>query len=529
MGTVVRPPRPSASRLNVGAVLPRRWEGIWALTAYAGAVVRRSGLRMRMAVSYVLVTAAAVVLVDGVVLGLWLPRVLASSNGTNKVVMQANVDAKTLSNIAGKVQPLTSASGDALLRALASNPAVDALGLRTGAPVASTTKGAGTARPVKVCGAAPLEALISTHGQVIASSNPAGCQPGTRLNLPRPVESATGALADGVVYALRPVVPVPPGAAGSAAGPIGAIYVVGAVGGAPPVASLRPLLATGGLALALVVPVGVVFGLLSTQRFIRRLRRLADVTTAVADGDFRPRVPVSGNDEIGQLEEGFNQMTSQLSAAMDRERAHAGADARQGERARIARELHDSISQDLFSLSLLAAGLSKALPATSGLRPEVAAMERTAARTMREMQALLLELRPVALENAALVPALAELCRAYEARLGIRVAADLCEMRLDPAAEHAVLRVTQEALGNAVRHADPAEISVRIAQSDGTVLVEVRDDGRGFDPGDVADRYGMGLRLMRERVTELGGEFALDSGIGEGTVIMVRLPAGSKS
>ncbi len=513
----------------MGGAVPRTWEDAPGSTAYAEAVVRLSGLRVRMAVSYVLVTAAAVVLVDGVVLGLWLPRVLASSNGTGKLVEQATVDAERLGNLAGKMVGPDGASGDAFLRNLVSAPPAAGLGLRTGVSLV-------TASVPKACADPPIEALISPHGRVIASSNPATCDPGTQLGLLRPVESATGTLADGIAYVLRPIVPTPPGGTssagpvgGSRADPVGAVYVVAAVGHTASAAPLRPLLDVGGLALAVVVPVGVVFGLLTTRRFIRRLRRLADVTTAVADGDFRPRVPVSGADEIGQLEDGFNQMTSQLSAAMDRERAHAGAGARQIERARIARELHDSISQDLFSLSLLAAGLSKALPAASGLRPEVDAMETTAARTMREMQALLLELRPVALENAALVPALAELCRAYEARLGIHVAADLREVRLDPAAEHAVLRVTQEALGNAVRHANPAEISIKIAQDDGTVTVEVRDDGRGFDPGDVADRYGMGLRLMRERVTELGGDFALDSGIGEGTVIRVRLPAGGSS
>jgi len=278
--------------------------------------------------------------------------------------------------------------------------------------------------------------------------------------------------------------------------------------------------------LVLVIPVGTIFGLLSTRRVIRRIGRLAEVTGAVAGGDFRPRVQVSGADEIGQLEDAFNRMAGRLSAAVDQERLRAGADARQAERARIARELHDSISQDLFSLSLLGAGLRKALRGDPALRPEVEAMERTATRAMREMQALLLELRPVALEDAGLAPAIAELCQAYQARLGIKVTAELGEVSLDPAAEHAVLRVIQEALGNAARHGRPETICIGVGQSDGYVTVEVHDDGRGFDPGDIAERHGMGLTLMRERVTELGGDFRLDAAPGEGTAIAVRLPAG---
>jgi signal transduction histidine kinase len=270
--------------------------------------------------------------------------------------------------------------------------------------------------------------------------------------------------------------------------------------------------------------VGTVFGLLSTRRVIRRIKRLAAVTATVADGDFEPRVPVSGGDEISRLEDGFNRMTGRLSAAVAAERARAGSDARQAERARIARELHDSISQDLFSLSLLAAGLRKALRGDRALAPEVAAMERTAARAMREMQALLLELRPVALEDAGLVPAVTELCQAYQARLAIKINAELDQVAMDAAAEHAVLRIIQEALGNAARHGRPETIVVRLAQHDGAVTVEVRDNGRGFDPGAVAERHGMGLALMRERVTELGGDFQVDAAPGRGAAIVVQLP-----
>ena len=178
------------------------------------------------------------------------------------------------------------------------------------------------------------------------------------------------------------------------------------------------------------------------------------------------------------------------------------------------------------SLSLLAAGLRKALRGDQALQPEVTALERTSARAMREMEALLLELRPVALEDAGLVPAITELCQAYQARLAIKVTAELGEVSLGPAGEHAVLRIVQEALGNAARHGKPESILVRLSQRNGSVSVEVRDDGQGFDPGGAAERHGMGLTLMRERVTELGGDFRLDTAPGAGAAILVRLPAG---
>jgi signal transduction histidine kinase len=521
-----------------------------------------------MAVSYVLVTAAAVVLVDGVVLGVLLPRMLASSSHASRaaaVAEQSGADAKRLAvaaaSLAAHLPPGTTSTQ--LLEQLATGREAAALGLAaSGGAAAGSDKGCLTARSA--------EALILPDGTVLASSNPAACPRGIRLGFaaqPGLDSRGGGGTSRGaVVWAVSPVVQAPagkisgsppasqgpspaatgqpgtPSPAGSfpagkpssakrapgLGGALGGVYVEAPAvgGGAFPFAQVRSLLLTGGLALALVIPVGTVFGLLSTRRVIRRIKRLADVTTTVAGGDFRPRVPVSGGDEIGQLEDAFNTMAGQLSAAVDQARLRAGADARQAERARIARELHDSISQDLFSLSLLAAGLRKALRGSPALRPELAAMERTAARTMREMQALLLELRPVALEDVGLVPAIAELCQAYQARLAIKVTTDLGEVSLDPVAEHAVLRVIQEALGNAARHGQPETISVRLGQQDGEVTLEIRDDGRGFDPQEAAERHGMGLTVMRDRVAELGGDSRLEAAPGEGAAFFARIPAG---
>jgi signal transduction histidine kinase len=530
-----------------------------------------------MAVSYVLVTVAAVVLVEGVVLGILLPPILARSSRdsqTASVAAKVGSGAKLVSAIAATVgagAPRTT-TPEQLVNLLAHSTQIRqlvSLATRRG-----HVNGGQVPGPGRQCwSTAGVEALISVNGTVLASSSPELCPVGARLGFAalagRAGQGTRATAHGGIFWAVSPVVyalmskvgavPIPtptpssapsPSAQSAMASPspgtgsgeklsssalplvpqgtvLGALYA--AVPERPSgvtFAQVRPLLIAGGVILALVIPVGTVFGLLSTRRVIRRIKRLAEVTGTVAGGDFQPRVPVSGGDEIGRLEDAFNRMTGRLSAAVDAERVRAGTDARQAERARIARELHDSISQDLFSLSLLAAGLRRALHADPALRPEVTAMERTSARAMREMQALLLELRPVALEDAGLVPAVTELCQAYQERLAIKVTAELGEVSLGPAGEHAVLRIVQEALGNAARHGAPETILVRMSQRDGFVTVEVRDDGRGFDPGGVAERHGMGLTLMRERVTELGGDFQLDATPGEGAAIVVRLPAG---
>jgi signal transduction histidine kinase len=272
--------------------------------------------------------------------------------------------------------------------------------------------------------------------------------------------------------------------------------------------------------LVAAVPVGIAFGLLAPRRLIGRLRRLAASTVAVADGDYQHRVPVSGHDEVTQLEDTFNRMAERLAATVSDQRRLAGAD----ERARIARELHDSISQALFSMRMLAGGMRRALPADSPLHAPARTLEETATETINEMQALLLELRPVALGEAGLAAALGELARAYRERLGVAVHTDLTPVGLSDAAEHALLRVAQEAMANAVKHGRAGRIELRLGGREGRATMTVRDDGLGFEPGERRGS-GLGLGLMRERAGELGGDLRVESRPGEGTTVEIEVPA----
>jgi len=290
-------------------------------------------------------------------------------------------------------------------------------------------------------------------------------------------------------------------------------------------------LAWSGVAvLAGAVPVGLAFGLLSTRRLTRRLKRLAAATVRVADGEFGHRIPVSGGDEVSRLEDSFNRMAGQLRASLDATRQLAEAGARHEERSRIARELHDSISQELFSLQAMAGGLRRTLSPGSDALPVARTMERTAADAMREMQALLLALRPVALDEAGLVRAIEGVCRAYAERLGVQVRAELDPevppaRVLSPGVEHAILRVTQEAVANAVRHSGTDLVAVRLLARQGHVVLEVADEGSGFDvPAQLAGSAGLGLRAMRDRAAEHGGALDIASSPGTGTVVRASFP-----
>lgn len=515
----------------------------------------RFGLRGQMTASYVLVTAAAMLLAEAVILGVVFPQALAVADQPTLVRITASAYAKAASGeLAFGRQLPTDASGlDRMVKPIRATDDANDGGAMV--PIDLVER----ARPDPATDDVAFVLLLTPGGRVRASSYPgrypagagaAALPPSASSGLRGPQEGRLATPAGEALWAAVPIIHggqgvtwTPKAVAGALAAAkeqaskgqvVGSVYVqvLASEAGPSPLAAVGPALRRAwpaleaGLVLLVVfvLPVGVVFGLLTTGRLTRRLRRLATAHAAVAAGDLDRTLPVTGTDEVAQLERGFNRMAGQLATGIAVERQLAGANARLAERARIARELHDAISQSLFSLGMQAGGLRRALPAGSALAGQVAAMESTVTRMSQEMQALLLELRPAALEEAGLVPALEELCRAYQARLGVTVEADLTPVELSAAAEHTILRFAQEALTNAVRHADPSRVVLRLAERDGQVEVAVTDDGHGFDPADGAARRGIGLASMRERVEELGGAFELRAATGHGTTVRALLP-----
>jgi signal transduction histidine kinase len=239
----------------------------------------------------------------------------------------------------------------------------------------------------------------------------------------------------------------------------------------------------------------------------------------VADGDYSVILPGTGRDEVGRLEAHFTTMTQQLSSALAAERDRATGDARDAERARIAREVHDAISQHLFALRMIAAGMRRADPDNQQAR----AIEHISEEALRDTQALLIELRPVSLNGAGLASALREICAAYHDRLGVTVDASLDDVTVPAPVEHALLRIAQEALANAVRHGHASELAVSVTRHEGHVELTVRDAGSGFDAA--AAHPGRGLTHIRDRAAELGGTLRVDSAPGRGTTITAWVPA----
>jgi PAS domain S-box-containing protein len=196
------------------------------------------------------------------------------------------------------------------------------------------------------------------------------------------------------------------------------------------------------------------------------------------------------------------------------------------ERERLARELHDSVTQWLYSLTLLTEG-SRRL-ARSGRLESVddclADLGEISQQALREMRLLIYELRPSALEREGLVGALRQRLEAVEGRAGVEARLYTGgEVVLPPPVEEGLYRIAGEALNNSLKHAAASLVTVHIQATDERVTLEVADNGAGFDPGAVASSGGMGLLSMRERAEKLGGTLVVISAPGQGTRVKVRL------
>jgi signal transduction histidine kinase len=492
------------------------------------------GLSGRLIASYILVTLAVVVLVEALVLGFQVPSLV---NGTQ---LQAQVDAaaKSYGQQLSQRYPGGVPAGTVLgVPGQSAQP-----GLARPAPDGTLAVPA-IPGPIHSDQAVTAVVAVGADGTVVASSAPSRYPLGRAAasELPAP---ATAAIAGGPaqIYLKAGSVPTPYGSvlmtvwpvrrAGISTPPASApAYVYVQAPWAP--RFISPIRAWGELGqlgetgqllsgqyalLIAIVPVGVLFGLLASRRLVRRVRRLDRAAVAVADGDYTVALPVSGRDEVGRLEANFTTMTRQLGSALAAERQRATGDARAAERARIAREVHDAISQHLFGLRMIAAGMRRADPGNQ----QVCAIERISEEALRDMQALLTELRPAGLDGAGLARALREICAAYHDRLGVTVDASLDDVTVPAAVEHALLRIIQEACTNAVRHGHARRLTVSMARQDGHVELAVRDTGTGFDPA--APHPGSGLAHIRDRVAELGGTVDIDSAPGCGAALTVRVP-----
>ncbi|WP_067621354.1 HAMP domain-containing sensor histidine kinase [Alicyclobacillus acidiphilus] len=295
--------------------------------------------------------------------------------------------------------------------------------------------------------------------------------------------------------------------------------------------------------------VGALVGYWLAQGIRRRIYDIEEAAVLIAGGRLHHRITeTEGRDEINEVVQAFNAMgeriESQVAAlqklaqenfdlAQTAERA-----AQMEERQRLSRELHDSVSQQLFSLTLLSAALRDRCPAEdTGLAALAAQMEVLASQAQREMRALLLHMRPIDLDGRGLREAIEAFLQAVGDRHGLA-----CVFRDDTATvrgsviDEQLFRITQEAVTNVLKHANASTVTVTLSESSAYVELTVSDDGRGMPIQQRGEALGtggdtIGLSAMRERAERLGGQLSIlhrDQGTTVRAVIPLMSSGGSE-
>jgi PAS domain S-box-containing protein len=211
--------------------------------------------------------------------------------------------------------------------------------------------------------------------------------------------------------------------------------------------------------------------------------------------------------------------------------SEAQAQAALEERQRLARELHDSVTQSLYSLTLLAEASRRTARAGELERvvANIARLGETAQQALKEMRLLVYELRPLALEQAGLAEALQSRLDAVEKRAGVNAQLRVeLDGELPAEVENALYRIAQETLNNALKHAEATQISVALRSNRQEVHMEIVDNGKGFEAERMPNHGGLGLVSIRERIEALHGEWSITSKPGAGTSVIVNVPLGPR-
>ncbi len=209
-------------------------------------------------------------------------------------------------------------------------------------------------------------------------------------------------------------------------------------------------------------------------------------------------------------------------------RAQAAQAAVAAERSRLARDLHDAVTQTLFSASLIAEVLPRLWDRDreEGLR-RLADLRQLTRGALAEMRTLLLELRPTTLVEVDLRDLLRQLSEALvgRARIPVNLHVEGLPRSLPPDVQIVFYRVAQEALNNVFKHAEASAVDIDLTYTDDDICLTVTDDGRGFDPAHVAAER-LGLNIMRERAESIGAVYVVESQLAGGTRVTLRWSEG---
>ena len=275
--------------------------------------------------------------------------------------------------------------------------------------------------------------------------------------------------------------------------------------------------------LAMAIVLVLLVNMLMLRRRFSPLDRLIERVEAIDPANpaaFEAPDDHDAVEEIDRLAASFRSMLGRI----DAERKRSGRlvlRAQEEERRRLARDLHDEVNQALTAILLRLEALSHAEPAVGG---EVGELKKLVNQAMAELLHLARQLRPTALDDHGLVPAIESQLTRFSAQTGVQTAltTEGLERELDSDQEIVIYRVAQEALSNVAQHASARRVELGLSANGHGVRLTVRDDGRGFDSNGHHDS--LGLSGMAERARLLGGRLQIDSRPGAGTALTLQVP-----
>lgn len=295
-----------------------------------------------------------------------------------------------------------------------------------------------------------------------------------------------------------------------------------------------------GVPLFLVIPslsllIGGIFGYVAGESVKKRLEVLHEGTMALERGNFANRITDLGTDEIGQIGKQLNRMASRVEeqvASLQRlstERAEWQESIKQSavneERQRLARDLHDAVSQQLFAISMMTAALPHTLNKdVEQAKKQISLVENMAASAQSEMRALLLHLRPAHLEGKDLQEGMVELLTELKSKHQLEIEWKIEKTSPIPKGiEDHLFRIVQEAFSNILRHAKATRLEMHLKEVNEQLRLKVIDNGIGFEQSEQKSSS-YGLQTMKERVNEIGGVLEIISIPGKGTQVEAKVP-----
>jgi len=267
--------------------------------------------------------------------------------------------------------------------------------------------------------------------------------------------------------------------------------------------------------------IGTVFGFFTARGFTRRMGKVSQAADSWSKGDFSKFIHDHSKDELGKLAQHLNRMAEQLQNLMQTKEELATLE----ERNRLARDLHDSVKQQVFATTMQVGAAQASLDLDpQAAKEHLAEADQLSRQAQKELTSLIHQLRPVSLGDqplpAALKAYIVDWARQNEIDADINL---MGERNLPLAVEQTIFRVTQEVLANTARHSRATKVEVQLVCEREEIVLSITDNGVGFDYNSASDK-GVGLRSMAERIAAVDGDLNIDSARGRGTRIVAKCP-----